>query len=71
MDNFPIASEFLTRSAAFQVKDSNDIAARVIELLEDDKNAEAVGNKAKEIVDANAGAANKAIDLIGSLLGPV
>ena len=71
MDNFPIASEFLAKSAAFQVNDSDDIAARVIVLLEDDDKAEAIGNKAKEIVDANAGAANKAIDLIRSLLGTV
>ena len=71
MDNFPIASEFLAKSAAFQVNDSDDIAARVIELLEDDDKAEAIGNKAKKIVDANAGAANKAIDLIRSLLGTV
>ena len=71
MDNFPIASEFLARSAAFQVKDSDDIAARVIELLEDDDKAKEIGNKAKEIVDANTGAANKAIDMIRSILGPV
>jgi len=70
MDNFPIASEFLAKSAAFQVNDSDDIAARVIELLEDDDKAKAIGSKAKAIVDANAGAANKAIDLIRSLLGP-
>ncbi len=71
MDNFPIASDFLARSAAFQVKDSDDIAAKVIELLEDDDKAKEIGNKAKEIVDANTGAANKAIDMIRSILGPV
>jgi 3-deoxy-D-manno-octulosonic-acid transferase len=37
MDNFPIAGDFLASSAALEVKDSNDIANAVIELLSDNE----------------------------------
>ncbi len=71
MENFPVAKEFIEKSAAFLVRNSNDIAERVIELMENTDKAKGMGQNAKEIVDINSGAANKAIELIRSFLGTV
>lgn len=69
MDNFPIASEFLTQKAAFQVRDANEIAARVIALCEDAVRGREVGQRAKEIVSKRAGATDKAMSYIRNIFG--
>jgi 3-deoxy-D-manno-octulosonic-acid transferase len=69
MDNFPIAGEFLKRSAAVEVGDSKDIAQTVITLLTDNKKAAELGRNAKSIVDKNTGAVKKAIELIRGYIG--
>jgi 3-deoxy-D-manno-octulosonic-acid transferase len=69
MDNFPIAEEFLKRTAAFQVRDSKDITEKVIELLTNSEKAAAMGHNAKAIVDKNTGAVKKALDLTRGFIG--
>ncbi len=71
MDNFPIAGEFLDRSAALQVKDSKDISEATIELLTDPEKALVMGRNARAIVDKNTGAVKKAIDIVKDYLGTV
>jgi 3-deoxy-D-manno-octulosonic-acid transferase len=69
MDNFPIAGEFLKRSAALEVKDSKDIAEAVINLLTDNREAARMGSNARAIVEKNTGAVKKAIELVRGYLG--
>jgi len=69
MDNFPIAEEFLEKSAALPIRDSKGIAETVIELLTDNEKAVKMGQNARSIVDKNTGAVKKALELIGSYLG--
>jgi 3-deoxy-D-manno-octulosonic-acid transferase len=69
MENFPVAGEFLQRSAARVVRESNSAAQTVIELAGDADRANDMGRRARTIVDANTGAAKKAVVLIRSLLG--
>ena len=69
MDNFPIAGEFLKRSAAVEVRDSKDIAQTVITLLTDNKKTAELGRNARSIVDNNTGAVKKAIELIRGYIG--
>jgi len=69
MDNFPIAQEFLNEGAALLVKNSHDIAAAVMQLLENTEKAKLMGQKAKAIVNNNTGAVEKALNLVRSLLG--
>ncbi len=69
MDNFPIAGEFLDKSAALEVKDSNDIAETIIELLINNDKAVNMGQNARAIVDKNTGAVKKAIELIRGFIG--
>jgi 3-deoxy-D-manno-octulosonic-acid transferase len=71
MDNFPMAGEFLLRSAALQVKDADDITKSVKDLLEDHDKAAKMGQNAKIIIDENAGAVKKAIELVRGFIGPV
>lgn len=69
MENFPIAGEFLEKSAAMEVKDANDIAEKVTELMNNEEKAAALGRNAKAIVDKNTGAVKKAIELIRGYIG--
>ncbi|MBI5664174.1 MAG: 3-deoxy-D-manno-octulosonic acid transferase [Nitrospirae bacterium] len=71
MENFPIAGEFLKRSAAVEVKGAKDIAKTVITLLTDNNKAADLGRNARSIVDKNTGAVNKAIELIRGYIGAV
>ncbi len=71
MDNFAIAGEFLLRSAALQVKDAGDIAISVKELLDNHKKAAKMGQNAKTIIEENAGAVKKAIELVRGFIGTV
>ncbi len=71
MDNFPIAVEFIERSAALQVNGPEDMAKTVIELLDNKTRAESMGRNAKEIVEKNRGAVKKAVDLIRNYIGTV
>ncbi|UCD35033.1 MAG: 3-deoxy-D-manno-octulosonic acid transferase [Nitrospiraceae bacterium] len=69
MDNFPIAEEFLEKSAAQEVRDSRDMAELVLELLENKDRAARMGINARAIVDRNTGAVNRALALIRGYLG--
>ncbi len=71
MESFPIAEEFLEEAAALQVKDADDIAKTVNELLEDNEKAELIGQRAKEIVDRNTGAVKKALELVRGYIGTI
>ena len=71
MDNFPIAGEFLKRSAALQVTDAEDMAKTVIKLLGNRTETERMGRNAKEIVEKNRGAVKKAVELIRSFIGTI
>jgi 3-deoxy-D-manno-octulosonic-acid transferase len=69
MDNFPIADEFLRRSAAIRVTDLEDMAKTVTELLRNEEKALQMGRNAMAIVEENRGAVKKAVDLIGRIIG--
>jgi 3-deoxy-D-manno-octulosonic-acid transferase len=69
MDNFPMAGDFLENSAALEVKDADDIADAVIELLNDSDKAVSMGRNAKLIVEKNAGAVKKAVELVRRYIG--
>ena len=69
MSNFPIAVEFLEKSAAIQVNNSDDISNTVTGLLSNDDKALAMGKNAKAIVEKNTGAVNKALELVRRLIG--
>ena len=71
MDNFPIAGEFLEKSAAVQAGDSKGIADKAIEILRDHERAALMGEKAKEIFVNNSGAVKKAVELVRSYIGTV
>ena len=69
MDNFPIAADFLKSSAALEVKDSDEIAETVLELLNDREKALSMGRNAKLIVEDNTGAVKKAVELVRGFIG--
>lgn len=69
MENFPIAGEFLKRSAAVEVRDAKDIAETVTTLLRDNIKAAELGRNARSIVDKNTGAVKKALELIRGYIG--
>ena len=69
MDNFPIAAEFLEKSAALLVKDAQEISSKVVELLTVKQHATAMGQNARAIVDENTGAVNRAVELIRGYFG--
>lgn len=69
MENFPIAKEFLNSSAALEVKDAVDIAESVLVLLNDNTKALRMGRNAKNIVEKNTGAVNKALNLARGYIG--
>ncbi len=71
MDNFPIAEEFLERSAALRVESSKDISETVIELLIDNEKALNMGVNARAIIDKNTGAVKKAIETVRGFVGTV
>ncbi len=71
MDNFPVAREFLERSAAVQVGNAADIAETVIELMDNSEKAREMGQNAGSIINENRGAVKKAIELVRGLIGTV
>lgn len=71
MENFPIAGEFLNRSAALEVKDAKDIVMTVKELIQGPERAKLMGENARAILDENKGAVKKALKLVGGYLGAV
>ncbi len=71
MENFPIAQEFIDRGAALRVRNPADIADTVTELFSNREKAVQMGRNARAIVDENAGAVNKAVELIRSYIGTV
>lgn len=68
MDNFPFAEEFLMHGAAVMVKDFKGLAPAIKDLLEDTKKARQMGEKARTIVNNNAGAVKKALELVRSYI---
>ncbi|MBI5675216.1 MAG: 3-deoxy-D-manno-octulosonic acid transferase [Nitrospirae bacterium] len=69
MENFPIAGEFLNRSAAIEVKNAKEIAAAVAELIQRPEKAKLMGENARAILDENKGAVQKALKLVRGYLG--
>ncbi len=69
MDNFPMAGDFLETSAAIEVKDADDIAGTVVELMNDNDKAVSMGRNAKLIVEKNAGAVKKVVELVRRYIG--
>ncbi len=69
MDNFPVAGDFLETSAALEVKDADDIADAVVELLNDNDKAVSMGRNARLIIEKNAGAVKKAVELVRRYIG--
>lgn len=70
MENFPIAGEFLRKSAALEVKNAKEIAAAAAELLQKPEKAKLMGENARAILDENKGAVERALKLVRSYLGP-
>ena len=69
MENFPIAGEFLKKSAALEVKDAKEIAKTVAELIQRPEKAKLMGENARAILDENKGAVKKALKLVRGYLG--
>ena len=70
MDNFPFAEEFIDKSAALRVTNSEDIAKSVTGLLGNAERAAAMGRNARAIIHENTGAVNRALELVRGYLGP-
>jgi 3-deoxy-D-manno-octulosonic-acid transferase len=69
MDNFPFVREFMDKGAAVMVRNAQEIAAIVRDLLESPEKAKEIGLRAKAIIDKNTGAVKKALNLVRGLLG--
>lgn len=69
MENFPIAGEFLKKSAALEVKDAKEIAKTVAELMQKPEKAKLMGENARAILDENKGGVKKALKLVRGYLG--
>jgi 3-deoxy-D-manno-octulosonic-acid transferase len=64
MENFPFMEDFYSEGAAFEVE-STGLAKKLKELLIDPRKAEAAGRKARELYMKNAGAVDRAMEIIG------
>ena len=69
MNNFPVASEFIKKGAAIQVSNKEDLIQSVKSLLNNPEEASRMGQKARELVEHNSGAADRAIELLRRYLG--
>lgn len=69
MGNFPIARDFLDASAALQVRNAQEIAENVSDLLAHREQAVSIGMNAKKITSKNTGAVQKAINLVRRHIG--
>lgn len=69
MDNFPFAEEFIEKSAALRVTNSEDMADSVSELLGNAEKAVTMGMNARAIINENTGAVHKALELVRGFLG--
>jgi len=69
MDNFPMAKEFLDQAAAVKVYDAHELIIAANDLLNNTERAGHMGMKAKALVENNAGAVKKAIELVRGILG--
>jgi 3-deoxy-D-manno-octulosonic-acid transferase len=63
MENFPFMSDFYREGAAFEVQ-TTGLAKKLKELLIDPEKAEAAGRKARELYMKNAGAVDRAMEII-------
>jgi len=64
-----MAKEFLDHAAAVKVNDAHEIIVAVTDLLNNSEKAGRMGLKAKAMVEKNAGAVKKAIELVRGFLG--
>ncbi len=71
MENFPIAKEFLLKSAAVEARNAGDIERSLVDLLTNEEKAERMGVNAKELLEKNSGAVKKAVELMRGYLGTV
>ena len=69
MHNFPVAKEFLARSAALKVATAEEISEAVKDLLLHDERAVTLGKNEKAIVEKNKGAVHASIELVRRLIG--
>lgn len=69
MDNFPFAGEFIEKSAALRVTNAEDMAESISELLGNVEKAVTMGMNARAIINANAGAVHRALELVRGFLG--
>ena len=68
-ENFPVAQNLIDKKAALRGKNSADIVRTVTELLANNEKAVKMGRNALAIIDDNAGAVKKAIELIRGYIG--
>jgi 3-deoxy-D-manno-octulosonic-acid transferase len=69
MDNFrDIARRFLERGAAVQVASAAELAQLWLDWLEDPARREAAGSAARDLVEANRGAADRAFESVEALV---
>jgi len=69
MENFPFVREFLEKDAAIMVKDSEEIASIVKDLLANSSRLQQIGLRGKTIIENNRGAVAKAIEIVRGFLG--
>jgi 3-deoxy-D-manno-octulosonic-acid transferase len=67
MENFPVMEDFLREGAAIEVKEE-ELGARLKELLLSPEKARQMGSRAQELYRKNAGAVDRAMELIRQYL---
>ena len=69
MENFPaIVPEFLAEQAVRQVGSADELAKTIRELLADDRERDALGSRARAIVERNLGSIARTVDVIAERL---
>ncbi len=69
MENFAdVTREFLSRGAALQVRDAQELEETLAGLMQDDQRRTRLGDAARAIVDANRGATRRTLDVVAKLL---
>ena len=71
MENFAdVAREFVSRGAALQVRDAQDLEMTLAGLMDDGARRARLGAAARALVDANRGATRRTLDAAAGLLPP-
>jgi 3-deoxy-D-manno-octulosonic-acid transferase len=68
--NFAAITDSLRGHNAIRIAAKDELAAVLIELLGDRATAEAMGARAKEVFDRQAGATDRCVEAIRALLAP-